>query len=238
VSFLSEVEKGIERAFRSWTERVFGPAQSDQLIVSHHAVLEDIAGKVQTLARGTRVFPYNTVLVSLPGVNEAVAARLAQDIEEALRAGGCELPAGFQALVEEGPLAVAYENRARTPAPIAAAKLIVVRGKAALPEYTLDRPRTNIGRLAELTDSRERVVRRNDVVFEESADDANATVSRGHAHICREGAEYRICDDGSQHGTHIFREGRSIDVSPANRRGERLRPGDEIYLGRACLRFE
>ena len=25
---------------------------------------------------------------------------------------------------------------------------------------------------------------------------------------------------------------------PGNRRGEKLRPGDEIYFGRACLRFE
>jgi ribosome-associated protein YbcJ (S4-like RNA binding protein) len=27
-------------------------------------------------------------------------------------------------------------------------------------------------------------------------------------------------------------------VPKSNRRGEKLRPGDEIYLGRACLRFE
>jgi hypothetical protein len=36
----------------------------------------------------------------------------------------------------------------------------------------------------------------------------------------------------------IFRDGRTIDVPPGNRRGEKLRAGDEIYLGRACLRFE
>ena len=36
----------------------------------------------------------------------------------------------------------------------------------------------------------------------------------------------------------IFRDGRQIEVPAGNRRGERLRPGDEIYLGRACLRFE
>jgi pSer/pThr/pTyr-binding forkhead associated (FHA) protein len=96
----------------------------------------------------------------------------------------------------------------------------------------------NIGRMAELTDAEQRVVRRNDVVFDEGADEANATVSRKHAHIKREASDYRICDDGSEYGTRLFREGRSIDVPAGNRKGEKLRPGDEIYLGRACLRFE
>jgi hypothetical protein len=59
-----------------------------------------------------------------------------------------------------------------------------------------------------------------------------------HAHIRLDDGEYRICDDASEFGTRIFRDERSIDVPSGNRRGERLRPGDEIYLGRACLRFE
>ncbi|HVN07018.1 MAG TPA: FHA domain-containing protein, partial [Bryobacteraceae bacterium] len=71
-------------------------------------------------------------------------------------------------------------------------------------------------------------------------DEANATVSRAHAHIRfnAPSGEYRICDDESEYGTRIFRDGRSIEVPAGNRRGERLRAGDEIYLGRACLRFE
>jgi len=92
----------------------------------------------------------------------------------------------------------------------------------------------------ELTDTEQRVVRRNDVVFEEEADEANATVCRAHAHIRydRASGEYRICDDDSEFGTRIFRDGKPVAVPPGNRRGERLRPGDEIYLGRACVRFE
>ena len=62
--------------------------------------------------------------------------------------------------------------------------------------------------MAELTDAEQRVVRRNDVVFEEGADEANATVSRRHAHIRLEAGEYRICDDGSEFGTRVFRDGR------------------------------
>jgi hypothetical protein len=49
---------------------------------------------------------------------------------------------------------------------------------------------------------------------------------------------YRIRDDGSEFGTRVLRDGRTIDVPSGDRRGERLRPGDEIYLGRVCLRFE
>ena len=126
----------------------------------------------------------------------------------------------------------------RRPLPwIATARLVVVKGKAASTEYTLDKPRTNIGRLAELTDSEQRVVRRNDVVFEEGADEANATVSRRHAHIRLDAGEYRVCDDGSEFGTRY--SATAADRSPRGQSpGEKLRPGDEIYLGRACLRFE
>ena len=113
-----------------------------------------------------------------------------------------------------------------------------MRGKAQQAEYALDRPRINIGRMAEVTDAEQRVLRRNDIVFEEGADEANSTVSRKHAHVTCGGGEYRLCDDASEFGTRIFRDGRSLDVPSGNRRGEKLKPGDEIYLGRACLKFE
>ena len=124
------------------------------------------------------------------------------------------------------------------PGSRAPARLIPLKGKTDREEYQLTRARTNIGRMAELTDTEERVVRRNEVVFEDGADQANATVSRKHAHIVLEDGIYRVCDDGSEFGTRVFRDGRQIEVPAGNRRGERLRPGDEIYLGRACLRFE
>jgi pSer/pThr/pTyr-binding forkhead associated (FHA) protein len=127
---------------------------------------------------------------------------------------------------------------AATPEARGPARLVVVKGKAGKTEYTLEKPRTNIGRLAELTDAEQRVVRRNDVVFEEGDDEANGTVSRRHAHIKLDGDEYRVCDDESEFGTRIFRDGRPIEVPAGNRRGERLKSGDEIYFGRACLRFE
>ncbi|HUI56410.1 MAG TPA: FHA domain-containing protein [Bryobacteraceae bacterium] len=256
MSLFTEIEKTIERSFRRWTERVFGPADSDELLLVHRAILEDIESKVQILARGKRVFPYSRVTVTLASENADRRAlyqtafgeggRLDNDVREALDGVDCEVPRGFGVEVrtsETGAKAFeieygvearpAVENEAR-----GAARVIVVKGKAAQPEYQLEKARTNIGRIAELTDHEQRVIRRNDVVFEEGGDEANSTVSRRHAHIRLEAGDYRICDDESEFGTRVFRDGRPIEVPAGNRRGEKLRPGDEIYLGRACLRFE
>ena len=248
MSLFSEIEKGIERAFRRWTEHVFGPAQSSELLLVHRAILEDVETRVLTVARGKRVFPHARVNVTLVSplasrralYQAAFGERLAADIREALERARCELPRGFAVEVrttETGrePFEIEYgsERVAET-----AARLVIVRGKAQQGDYLLDKPRMNLGRLAELTDSEHRVVRRNDIVFEEGADEANATVSRKHAHIRREAGDYRICDDASEFGTRVFRDGRTIEVPGGDRKGEKLRPGDEIYLGRACVRFE
>jgi 6,7-dimethyl-8-ribityllumazine synthase len=254
MSLFSEIEKTIERGFRRWTERMFGPGQSDDLIIVHRAVIEEITGKVQTMARGERVFPFTRATVTLVSADAerravfeaAFAERLAEDVREALQATGVSIPRGFAVEVRtsevgEAPFDIEYsvEKVATVPAVAAAVgRVVVVRGKAERSEYVLDRARVNIGRLPELTDADHRVTRRNDIVFEEGADEANGTVSRRHAHIRLEGGEYRLCDDGSEFGTRVFRDGRPIEAPPGNRRGEKLRPGDEIYLGRACLRFE
>jgi len=270
MSFFSEVEKTIERAFRKWTERAFGPVQSDELLLLRRAILEEIEGKIQIIQRGQRLFPYNHLRVRLVSPEPERRAlfqaafaqdrRLENDIRESLQGAGCALPTGFAVDVEtaeEGPkgFEIAYAIREapsvpepaaapapppEPPAPSGPARLVVVRGKAAQETYTVDKPRTNIGRMQELTDSQQRIVRRNDIVFEEGGDDANATVSRAQAHIRfdRPSGQYRICDDESEFGTRIFREGRSIEVPAGNRRGERLCAGDEMYVGRACLRFE
>jgi hypothetical protein len=252
MSLFSEIEKTIEHGFRRWTERMFGPADSNELLLVHRRILEEIESKVQVVARGRRVFPFARVVVTLVAADAerrtllqaAFGERLGDDVREAMDGSGCELPRGFSVevrtaeaglgdyAIEYGVAAVAKKVEAT------AGRLVVVKGKADHADYSLERPRTNIGRMPELTDADHRVVRRNDVVFEEGADEANATVSRKHAHIRLDGADYRLCDDGSEFGTRVFREGRSIEVPAGDRRGEKLRAGDEIYLGRACLRFE
>jgi hypothetical protein len=231
-----------------------GPADSNELLLVHHAILEEIESQVQTLAHGRRVFPYGHVTVTLVSADPVrrtlyeaafgTDGRLESDVREALDSAECTTPRGFGLEVktaEAGAESFTVEYAAavaKSNAPVRAGRLIVVKGKTGQAEYTLQKARTNLGRLAELTDTDHRLVRRNDVVFEEGADEANATVSRRHAHIRLEDGEYRICDDGSEYGTRVLRDGRAIDVPAGNRRGERLRPGDEIFLGRACLRFE
>ena len=252
----AEIEKSIERGFRHWAGRLFGEADTDQLLLVHRAILEEIESQVQIIARGERVFPYPSLVVTIVSPDPGRRAlyqtafgserRLEKDIREALTAAGCQIPKSFSVEVRTAEAGdrnfeIEYIAEAAKPAaakPGAPGRLTVLKGKTETPEYTLDKARVNLGRLAELTDSEQRVIRRNDVVFEEGADDANATVSRKHAHIRLEEGDYRICDDGSEFGTRVFREGRTIEVPSGNRRGEKLRPGDEISLGRACLRFD
>jgi len=252
MKLFSDIEKTIERGFRKWTERVFGAAQSSELLLVHRAILEEIETKVQTASRGKRLFPYSLVTVTLISADAeqralytaafADEARLANDVRQALESAGCQLPRAFTVEVKtaesgEGAFAVSYGAAPPPEASAAPARLLVVKGKAECAQYPLTRPRTNIGRLAELTDAEARVIRRNDIVFLEG-DDSSGTVSRKHAHIQFASGEYRIADDGSEFGTRVFRDGRPIDVPAGNRRGEKLRSGDEIHLGRACLRFE
>jgi len=256
VRLFSDIEKTIEHGFRKWTERVFGPAQSDELLLVHRGILEEVESKVQTVARGRRVFPYARLAVTLSSADAdrravyqaafAEGGRLESDIRDALESAGCQAPRGFSVEVktsDEGERAFVIEYGTASAVAKAAAdrppaRLVLVTGKTEHQSYELVKKRANIGRMAELTDTEQRVVRRNEVVFEDGGDAANATVSRRHAHISQEDGGYRICDDGSEYGTRVFRDGRQIEVPAGNRRGERLRPGDEIYLGRACLRFE
>ena len=255
MSLFAGIEKTIERGFRRWASHMFGAADSDQLLLVHRAIMEELETKIQTVARGQRVFPYSRLVVTLVSADPDRRAvyqtafgeegRLEKEIREALAASACEIPRSFSVEVKtaetgERAFEIEYssERVERVIKPAAPGRLTVLKGKSQEAEYTLDKPRTNLGRLAELTDSDHRVVRRNDVVFEEGADEANATVSRKHAHIRFDAGDYRICDDASEFGTRVFRDGRSIDVPSGNRRGEKLRAGDEIYLGRACLRFD
>jgi FHA domain len=126
------------------------------------------------------------------------------------------------------------------PAALVPANLLTIAGVSSSPELLLDRPRINLGREEEVLDAMGRVFRHNELSFPESAHAANASVSRAHAHILFDSAsgQWRIFDDGSSLGTTLFRDGRRIDVPAHASRGVALRPGDEIYLGQARLRFE
>jgi hypothetical protein len=126
------------------------------------------------------------------------------------------------------------------PREIPESTLVIVKGSLEQGTYRMRKERILIGRLAEVTDLEGRMVRKNDVVFLDNGDDINSTVGRIHARIWydQEKQEFRIMDEASRYGTRIAREGRSIEVPDGNARGVRLRSGDEIYFGQACMRFE
>ena len=195
MNLFSEIEKTIERGFRKWTDRMLGPADSDEVLLVHRAILEAIETKVQIVARGQRVFPYARVTVTLVSADADRRAlyqtafgeggRLDADIRGALEGVNCEIPRGFAVEVKtaetgEKKFEIEYGIEAAKNAieePRGTGRVVLVKGKTTQTEYALEKARTNIGRIAELTDSEQRVVRRNDVVFEEG-DEANATVSR------------------------------------------------------------
>lgn len=115
--------------------------------------------------------------------------------------------------------------------------LELVQGSAERSSYSFAAERIYLGRMRDVFDGHGRLRRRNHVAFDDEGEQ-NSTVSREHAQIrfSQETGEYRLVDDRSAYGTRIFRDGRPIDVSSRDRRGIRLREGDQIYLGKAVLR--
>ena len=105
MSLFSEFEKTVERGFRRWTERMFGPAESNELLLVHRAILEELETRIQTVARGKRVFPFARLTVTLVAAEPDRRAllqaafgedgRLENDIREALEGAECEVPRGF-----------------------------------------------------------------------------------------------------------------------------------------------
>ena len=85
-------------------------------------------------------------------------------------------------------------------------QLTILRGHTTKKSYRFTKSRINLGRLAEVLDDHYRVVRRNDLAFQEGADNTDQTVSREHAHIGfdEKTGELRLYDDGSAYGTTDF----------------------------------
>ena len=230
-----------------------------------HAVLDAVDRQVQPGGRGTRVFPFNRLELSVLAPSRDMRARLeatfAGDptldarVMERLRSAGC-LPAAIELTINyvarphktwRAPeFHVEFSRVARPPATASTPDpqqgridVTVLHGIAEKRTYSFGSSRVDFGRCAEVRDSRNRLIRTNHVAFGEGAGEVNQSVSRQHAHVAYEPASgyYRLHDDGGAHGTSIVRDGRSIAV-PRGSRGVRLRSGDEIVLGEARLRIK
>jgi len=225
------------------------------------AVLDDAEAHVVAVGEGKRLFPYNRVTVHLlaPDPQERAALEVAAkegwalelEIAGRLRDRDCPVPPDLavEIVMEEEALPqfgdrrffVEYTKSEASPAAAETVRplleLTVLKGDATQHVYELEGPRVMLGRLEEVVDADGRVRRRNDVAFREEGE-INSTVSREHARIAwdEESAGYWLRAEQNASGTRIYREGRTIEVSAHDRRGVRLQPGDEIYLGRACVK--
>jgi hypothetical protein len=254
MAFVDVIDK-LRRLMRPWHS-------GTEPLEVRRAVLEEIEGRVVAVGNGRRIFPFNRIEVRLlaPDPEERVlfeaVVREGWDLEREVRERLRDLDARFPpdlgvevSFAERGGAEYGdrrfriFCHRLEGAAPEAVGNrpvldLTVLQGKATRHVYTFNAAdRIAVGRLEEVLDADGRVKRRNEVAFLEEGE-VNATVSREHARIVWDEAEaeYRLRDDGSASGTRLLRDGKSLEVSRHDRRGVRLRSGDEIYFGRACVK--
>jgi hypothetical protein len=230
-----------------------------------HAIVEATLKEIQASGRGRRVFPFNAVKAVVVAPSRDARARfeavladgpsLRTRIVERLRSAGCEVT-DMDVIVDyvvrsqkgwDHPefhiefARVAHVERHEpddVPKPLRL-DVTVLNGIAERRTCSFAATRIDLGRCVEVRDSRHQLIRTNHVAFVEGSGDINQSVSRRHAHISHEprSREFRLHDDGSEHGTGIVRTGRTFAV-PRGSRGVRLQSGDEIVLGEARLRVK
>jgi hypothetical protein len=258
-----EAETTVGRAVDTLVTRLLGATEHQPLEVVH-TVLEDLERQVQPAGRGKWVFPFNRVTIDLVAPTRDARARLSGIVgtREALRdrilaklGPACHVDALDVRIRFRGTKGEHWDHpeyhleleRVAVP-PVAAEpsvekpgsiELVVTAGTAERRRFSFGTDRIDIGRGSDVLDSRQRLLRRNQIAFSDDGDAANQTVSRRHAHVVYRSAsrEYRVYDDGSARGTSIFRRGVTIPV-PSGSRGVGLRTDDELILGQARLRVK
>jgi hypothetical protein len=266
MSLLRRIEKSLDQRLRSIFSGGNEEPGAREAVELYRDALDQIASRATAGKRGERIFPFNLITIELRAEDaerKAVLETLfdpgqfGDDIRATLKEERVTPPAELTVAVKypENPqveMRVICERGKAAPAvaapviPSAAlvemrpARLVTITGVASAAEFALEHPRINLGREQEITDAMGRAIRRNELFFPEQAHEANASVSRSHAHIRFDApsGDWRIFDDGSSIGTTLFRAGRRIDVPAHAGRGVALKPGDEIYLGQVRLLFE
>jgi hypothetical protein len=257
------LESTIARKFDRVSRDAVGAVTHEPLEIVH-LVVEAVEREIQPGGRGKRVFPFNSITLSVLAPSREERARfdavvtghpsLQDRIVGQLRSRSCavgEITLDVAYVAKTGKdwrspyfnLAFARVERApdgdvgRDPV-LARIDLTVVRGTAERKTYSFAAARIDLGRCAEVRDRRNRLIRTNQVAFVEGSGEVNQSVSRQHAHIGYEPTSggYRLRDDGSVHGTSVVRNGSTVAV-PQGSRGIRLRTGDELVLGEARLRI-
>jgi hypothetical protein len=257
------LESTIARRFDRAARAAVGAVTHEPLEIVH-LVVEEVEHEIQPGGRGKRVFPFNSITLSLLASSREARARFEAVLagEHALRDRIVEHLRSKSCPIDDLTLDVAYVARApkdwrypqfnlafarvaRAPASdarrdpaLARIDLTVVRGTAGRKTYSFAAKRIDLGRGAEVRDTRNRLIRTNHVAFVEGSGEVNQSMSRRHAHIVYEPTSggYRLRDDGSARGTSVVRNGSTVGVPPGSL-GVRLRTGDEIVLGDVRLRI-
>ncbi|HEY7055012.1 MAG TPA: FHA domain-containing protein [Vicinamibacterales bacterium] len=256
-------EAKVGRVVDTLVERLVGVSPRQPLEVVH-ALLEDIERQLQPAGRGRWVFPFNRMtlellapsresraqLAAVIGGADGLRARIAERLRPTCTLGPLDIRIRFRTARLPGWNRTEYHlelerlDFATTPAAEAvpgrsapSLELTVTNGACQRRRFAFAAERVDIGRGAEVVDSRQRLLRRNQVAFTEDGSDANQTVSRRHAHIAYQPAsrEYRVYDDNSSRGTSIVRNGTTVPV-PSGARGVGLQSGDELIVGQARLK--
>jgi hypothetical protein len=256
-----DIESTLSRRFDSAARKIAGQTAREPLEIVH-AILDAVDREVHQASRGRRVFPYNRVVVTVLAPTQESRRRLdvvlagedglRRRIADKLRAAGCDASGVDVSIKYTGRAhrhwqdpdfhvtfaTVEVPKIEKPDLPPLAARLdvTVVRGVAEKRTYSFTADRVDIGRCVEVKDTRNHLIRTNDIAFVEAALEHNETVSRQHAHISYTPGEFRLFDDGSAHGTHIVRQGTTVTVHRGSR-GVRLKSGDEIVLGEARMRI-
>jgi hypothetical protein len=258
-----KLEARIARTVDRTAQRLLTPGGGREPLEIMHAIVDAVEEEVRPAGRGTHVFPFNRIKVSVVAATRDARARCEAVIEgdpslrdrilERLESAGCNasdlvVKVAYATHVKPDWPAADYHvefdrvSAADTPVPsqpiTCRIKLTVVAGTAGQPEYSFTLPRIDLGRCTEVRDRRNRLIRINHVAFTDSEAPLNQSVSRCHAHIqcAADARQCRVYDDHSQQGTGILRSGKTI-VVPAGSIGVRLQSGDEIVLGDARVRF-
>jgi len=257
------LESTIARRFDRAAREAAGAVAREPLEIVH-LVVDAVEHEIQPGGRGKRVFPFNSITLSVLAPSREERARfeavlagelpLRDRIVEHLRSKSCAIDdlTLDVAYVAKAPkdwrhpqFTLAFARVTRAPAKeapretaFARIDLTVVRGTAERKTYSFAAKRIDLGRCAEVRDTRNRLIRTNQVAFVEGSGEVNQSVSRRHAHLAYEptSGAYRLRDDGSAHGTSVIRNGTTVAVPPGSL-GIRLRTGDELVLGDARLRI-
>ncbi|MGH9845289.1 MAG: FHA domain-containing protein [Blastocatellia bacterium] len=225
---------------------------SEPLVVAR-AICEAVDEKVKTLPGGRKIFPYRELIVHFHAptndAREALRAMFAERnelqarIREHLERQQVEEAARLRVRVEVlvGPTPAWAEHGfdlifIAAPGERPAAALAILLGQAVQPRYAL-KERNRIGRNEEVLDKHGRLAQRNDIVFADTPDEINRSVSRIHARIEFDTAEnaYLLFDENSAQGVFIERDSRMLTIAGA--RGVLLKDGDVIFFGKARARF-